>query len=162
MDTNVVGRKYNDHAATDRDTVSCKRIFVRGLTPETHGNGCGIGLAEFTNVRTIGDIDMEITRINSLTGGHPTAAMLPVCYESDREVLDAALPTTGLVEPENARVVHISNTLHVGEVLVSEAYLAEAQRRDDLEILEDPRDMEFDGDGNLYPVAAAGAAVGAH
>ncbi len=162
MDTNVVGRKYNDHAATDRDSVSCKRIFVRGLTPETHGNGCGIGLAEFTNERTIGGIDMEITRINSLTGGHPAAAMLPVAYETDREVLDAALPTTGLVEPENSKVVHISNTLHVGEVLVSEAYLAEVRRRDDLEILEDARDMEFDNDGNLYPVAAAGAAVGAH
>ena len=28
--TNVVGRKFNDHAGTDRDTVRCKRIFVRG------------------------------------------------------------------------------------------------------------------------------------
>ncbi|MCA9115011.1 MAG: DUF2088 domain-containing protein, partial [Planctomycetaceae bacterium] len=72
MDTNVIGRKYNDHAATEKDDVSCRRVFVRGLTPETHGNACGLGMAEFTNERTIRSVDIGITRINALTGGHPT------------------------------------------------------------------------------------------
>ncbi|WP_339912323.1 lactate racemase domain-containing protein, partial [Symmachiella dynata] len=94
MDTNVIGRKYSDHCATDKDDVSVKRIFVRGLTYETHGNACGLGLAEFTNSRTVQSVDQNITTINSLTGGHPSAAMIPVHYDSDREVLDAALPTT--------------------------------------------------------------------
>ena len=66
----------------------------------------------------------------------------------------------GLVEPENSRVVHISNTLHVGEVLVSEAYLSEVESRDDLEILEAACEMEFDAGNNLLPVAAAGATAG--
>ena len=48
--------------------------------------------------------------------------------------------------------MQISNTLHVGEVLVSEAFLPEIDTREDLEILEDPREMEFDEHGNLYPV----------
>ncbi len=153
MDTNVIGRKYSDHTATEKDDVAVKRIFVRGLTYDTHGNACGLGLAEFTNSRTVASVDQNITAINSLTGGHPSAAMIPVNYQSDREVLDAALPTTGLADAANARVVHISNTLHVGEVLVSEAYLSEIENRDDLEIIDGPSEMQFDADGNLTAVA---------
>jgi hypothetical protein len=154
MDTNVIGRKYNDHRATEKDNAIVKQIYVRGLTEQTHGNATGIGIAEFTNQRTIDGIDRRITAINCLTGGHAPAAAIPIAFESDREVLDNALPTIGLTEPENARVVQISDTLHLGEVLVSEAYLAEIADREDLEIVEPPRDMKFDRDGNLTAVSA--------
>jgi hypothetical protein len=159
MDTNVIGRKYNDHRATEHDSVAVKTIFVRGLTEATHGNACGIGLAEFTNYRTIASIDKRITAINAITGGHVPAASQPVSLETDREVLDAAFPTIGLTAPERARVLHISNTLHLAELLASEAYLPMIEMRDDLEVVEEPREMEFDEDGNLYPVAAATAGV---
>ena len=154
MDTNVIGRKYNDHAATEHDDVSVKRIFVRGLTEATHGNATGIGIAEFTNTRTINQVDRRITAINCLTGGHPTAAMLPIAFDTDREVIQAALPTLGLVEPINAKVVQIANTLHLGEVLVSEAYLPEISQRPDLAIIDGPFEMPFDADGNLRSVEA--------
>ena len=154
MDTNVIGRKYNDHAATEHDDASVKRIFVRGLTEATHGNATGIGLAEFTNTRTVNQVDRRITAINCLTGGHPTAAMLPIAFDTDREVIQAALPTLGLVEPTKARVVQIANTLHLGEVLVSEAYLPEISQRSDLAIIDGPFEMPFDADGNLLPVEA--------
>jgi hypothetical protein len=152
LDTNVVGRKFNDHAGTDRDTVRCKRIFVRGMTAETHGNATGIGLSEFTNQRTADAIDRKITAINCVTGLHPTAAMIPIAYETDREVVTNALHTCGLVEPPHSRVVQIQDTLHLGEVLVSEAYLPELAGREDLEQISDPGEMAFDSDGNLQPV----------
>jgi len=151
MDTNVVGRKYNDHKANDDEFPKVKRIVVRGLTYETHGNACGIGIAEFATSRAIEQVDIGITRINCLTGGHPTAAMLPIHYPSDREILDAALPTIGLTEPEDAKLLWIPNTLMLGEVECSVAYLEAARARPDLEILEGPREMAFDGEGNLLP-----------
>lgn len=154
MDTNVIGRKYNDHAATEHDDVSVKRIFVRGLTEATHGNATGIGIAEFTNTRTINQVDRRITAINCLTGGHPVAAMLPIAFDTDREVIEAALPTLGLVEPANAKVVQIANTLHLGEVLVSEAYLPEIAQRPDLAIIDGPFEMPLDAAGNLRSVEA--------
>src|SRR3984957_14277078 len=159
MDTNVVGRKFVGNPDEGRDDVCCKRIFIRGLTEETHGNACGIGLAEFTNRRTVEQMNVKATTINALTGGHPTAAAVPVTFETDREVLEAALPTVGFDEPENARVVQISNTLHLSEVLVSEAYVAEVSRRGDLEVLDGPFEMKFDADGFLLPVAASGLTV---
>ena len=152
MDTNVVGRKYNDHAATDQDDVACKRILIRGLTEETHGNACGLGLAEFTTDRCLAQVDFHITRINALTGGHPTAAGIPIALPTDRASIDAALETVGLVDPPRARVVHIPDTLHLREVLVSEAYTGELHERQDLEILSGPDDMAFDHEGFLRPV----------
>lgn len=154
MDTNVIGRKYNDHAATDRDTVRCKRIFVRGLTEETHGNATGIGLAEFTNQRTADATDRGITAINCITGLHPTAAMIPIAYETDREAITNALHTCGLVEPPQSKVIQVPDTLHLAEVLVSEAYLPQIAERADLEQLSQPADMDFDSRGDLRDVVA--------
>lgn len=149
MDTNVVGRKFNDHQAAADEYPKVKRIFVRGLTEETHGNAAGIGIAEFTNRRTIEAIDMRITKINCLTGGHPTGAMLPVHYDSDRDVLEGALSTTGLAPAVDNRILWIEDTLHLAEVECSAAYLDEARGRSDLEILCEPRPLEFDAAGNL-------------
>jgi hypothetical protein len=75
-----------------------------------------------------------------------------VHYDSDREVLENALPSVGLVEPENARVVQIKDTLHLGEVLVSESFQEELAERSDLEVVEGPFEMQFDSDGMLNEV----------
>lgn len=155
MDACVIGRKFNDHAATERDHVSVKRIMIRGLTEETHGNACGIGLAEFTNERTVASVDWKITRINANTGSHPTAAMVPLAYPTDREAIEAALQTIGLVSPEASRIVQIFDTLELSEVIVSETYLEDINSRDDLEIIAGPFELAFDAEQNLTPVFKA-------
>lgn len=149
MDTNVIGRKYNDHVAMENEWPKVKRIVVRNLTDATHGNATGIGIAEFCRSRVVERMDAKITRINCLTGGHPTAAMLPLDYPTDREILDAALPTIGLTDPPDARLMWFHNTLEVAEVECSVTYLAEARERRDLTILGDPRPLPFDAQGNL-------------
>lgn len=154
MDTNIIGRKYNDHAATTDDEYRVKRIFVRSLTEETHGNATGLGMAEYTNRRTVEQVDRHITQINCLTGGHPSAAAIPAWYDTDREVIEQALPTVGIVEPRHQKVVQITNTLHLEEVLVSEAYLPEIRERPDLEILDGPFEMPFEADESLRPVVS--------
>lgn len=155
MDTNVIGRKYNDHKATERDDTVVKTVFVRGLTEATHGNACGIGMAEFTNSKTIAQVDRRITAINSITGGHAPAAALPIAFDTDREVLENALTTIGMTPPERAKVIQVTNTLHLAEVLVSEAYLPEIQARPDLEIIEPAHEMRFDSADSLLPVSTA-------
>lgn len=152
MDTNVVGRKYNDHKPTDKDEFKVRTIFIRGLTPVTHGNACGIGMSEFTNQRTIDSVDRRITAINCITGGHSQAAALPIAFDTDREVLRHALTTIGMTPPEKARLVQIRNTLDLSEVLISEAHLPQLRERPDLTLLEGPFDMRFNADDNLLPV----------
>lgn len=149
MDTNVIGRKYNDHKAMEDEWPKVKVLVARSLTEETHGNATGIGMAEFCTTRLIKQIDERKTRINCLTGGHVAAGMHPFDYETDREILDIALPTIGLAEPPNAKVLWIHNTLDLVEVECSEAYLAEARTKPNLEILTDLRPLPFDAAGNL-------------
>ena len=149
MDTNVVGRKYHAHEPARRETPKVKRICVRGLTEATHGNASGIGLAEFCTTRALQQTDIGITRINCLTAGHVSAAMLPLDYATDREMLAAAFPTIGRVAPADCRMVWIANTLELGEVECSAAFLDAARERADLEILCEPRPLPFDKFGNL-------------
>jgi hypothetical protein len=149
MDTNVVGRKFHVHRAARNEVPKVKRIMIRGLTEATHGNAAGIGLAEFCTRRAIEQTNIEATRINCLTAGHISAAMMPLDYPPDRAAIEVALPTVGMVEAERAKVVWIHNTLELREVECSAAYWEEAQQRPDLEILSQPRPWPFDDAGNL-------------
>ncbi len=149
MDTNIVGRKFTDHLPAEDETPKIKRIIVRGLSKATHGNAAGIGIAEFCRSRVIENMNVEATRINCLTGGHPTGAMFPLSYDTDRDILDRALPTIGLTEPPNAKLMWVRNTLDVAEVECSVAYWEEAQGRSDLEIIVQPRPLPIGNDGNL-------------
>ncbi|MBX9789444.1 MAG: nickel-dependent lactate racemase [Pirellulales bacterium] len=157
MDTNVVGRKFYDHRPADDEWPKVKRICLRGLTEETHGNAAGVGMAEFCLQRAIDQVDWKITKINCLTGGHITGAAAPATYDTDREMLESALANIGLVEPPDARVLWIANTLHLAEVECSAVYLADARQRDDLEIISELRDLPLDVTGMLPEVSELGA-----
>lgn len=152
MDANVIGRKFNDHSATSLDSVRCRRIFVRGLTKETYGNGTGIGLAEFTTRRVVEQIDPVVTRVNCITGNHPEAAMIPITFETDREAVEAALTTIGMIAPQDARVIQISNTLHLSRVRVSEAYFEEVRGNSRLQMDGVPYEFPLDAAGWLSDV----------
>ena len=155
MDTNVIGRKFGMHQAGPDEFPKVKHIIVRGLTKESHGNATGIGIAEYCTTRLIEQMDVAATRTNCLTAGRPMGAMIPISFDSDRELLDTALPAIGLTAPVDARVLWIPNTLHLAEVECSAAYWDEAQEREDLEIVSERRDVVFDAAGNFVPFEPA-------
>lgn len=156
MDTNIIGRKFVgtfSHLGTD--DVACKRVLVRALTEESHGNACGIGLADFTTQQCAEQIDQQQTRMNCITAGHPEVGAMPLTYPCDQEAVQAALQTIGMVEPPQARVMHIADTLQLSELRVSEAYADAIAERDDLSIIEGPLEMDFDSTGQLLHSATA-------
>ena len=152
MDANVVGRKFNDHAATAQDRTRCRRIFVRGLTEETSGNATGIGIAEFTTRRVVEKIDSVVTRINCITGNHPEAAMIPITFDTDQEAVEAALTTIGMIAPKNARIIQIADTLHLSRVRVSEAYFEEVRQSSRMQLSGEPYAFPLDGAGWMSDV----------
>jgi hypothetical protein len=127
-------------------------IFVRGLSDHTHGNATGIGLADFTSTRLVKQMSYRSTVINCLTAGYPEGAFIPVHFETDREVIDAALVIIGMRSPEQGRVMHIRDTLHLDEVEVSEACLAELTPQSEFTVLGPAQPMRFDAAGNLAAV----------
>lgn len=143
LDTNVVGRKSNEHAALDNEWPKIKKIVVRGLTEETHGNATGIGVADFTTQRVLDQMDYAAMRVNCVTSGRTAVGMIPLYYPTDQEAIYAALTTIGLTPPEHARLIRIPNTLHLETIECSEAYLDEARAQPSLEILSEPYAMQF-------------------
>ena len=152
MDSNVVGRKFLEHRAGDDEWPKVRTIFLRGLTEETHGNATGIGMAEFALTRAVDAMDVAITRRNCITGGSPTGAMIPLHYQTDKEVLEATLPEMGLTAVPDTKVMWIHNTLEVSELECSVAYLNEARQSNEIEILSEPRPFPLDNNGNLPDV----------
>ncbi len=64
-------------------------------------------------------------------------------------MLGISLESIGMIEIPAARVLWIKNTLDLGEVEASVAYLDQVEDRDDLEIISDPREMTTGDDNNL-------------
>jgi hypothetical protein len=152
MDTNVVGRKRAFKTKPPENQPTMRFIFVRGLSAHTHGNAAGIGLADFTTTRLVKAMNYKATVINCLTSGYPEGANLPVHLDSDREVLEAALRIIGTRAPEQARIVHIRNTLKVEEVEVSEPCLEMPRGLVEFSVAGKPQPISFDAEGNLQSV----------
>lgn len=151
MDTNVIGRiMFIGEREPEKPKVT--RIVVLGLTEESHGNAIGIGLADYTTQRLVNDMDAGATSINAMAGMSPEKGRIPIPLITDKEAVEAALDTIRPVDAEEARVVHIKNTLEIAELDISEALLEEVEGREDLKLAEELGPLSFDGEGNLGPV----------
>lgn len=146
LDTNIVGRKFNDHEARPDETPKIKRICIRSLTLGSKGNAAGIGIAEFCRSQVVQQMDKNATRINCLTSGHITAAMIPVDYPDDRSMLTDAVSTIGMTTPETVKMLWLHDTLHLVELECSEGLLPEIQARADVEIIQPVRPIDWQGD----------------
>ena len=162
FDVSVAGRKYLDHEPAPDEYPKVRIVALRGLTDLSGGNAEGMGLAEFCRTRLLEKANLDVTRINALTSGHYTGAMLPIDFETDAELLQVVLTEIGLTEPPDARLIWIHNTLDLGEVECAAAFWDEARSRDDLEVLTDPRPLPFDAAGNLPDDVATLSPVAGH
>jgi hypothetical protein len=122
MDPNVIGRT-KVHGVADVVTCDIRTITVLSLTPETHGNASGIGLADVTTRRLAEQIDFEATYINCITAGVSgiQRAAIPMVAPNDRAAIETALHVCGQPDPRQARMVHIRNTLSLEEMDISES-----------------------------------------
>jgi hypothetical protein len=148
MDPNVIGRSYfrGSEPPTEPEIM---RIFVRDVTPESEGNANGIGLADYTTKRLVRKIDMDAVVVNCITGGAPEYGQIPISYERDRDALQAAYDTAGVINPMDLRLVWIKNTLKLETIWASEAMMAEVQGNPDLEIISPLKEITFDSEGNM-------------
>jgi len=149
MDTPIIGRFTGPLGQGQGPKIT--RIVVLDLTDETYGNAVGIGMADFTTKRVVDKMDRRATYVNALTGLAPELAKIPPYFDTDREVVDAALNTIGLTQLDAAKVIRVKNTRALGEVEVSEAYLPLLKPRKDLVQLGQPKKLRFDMHGNLPP-----------
>ncbi len=149
MDTKVVNRSVMGDYNPWPDTPRIERIFARELSSLTYNNAVGVGMADVVTDRLVQRIDWIPTRLNSLTASTPSAIRTPIHYPTDRECLDAISPTVGKFDQREVTIGWIRNTLELASLAMSENLRPQIERNKMLEIVSEPREMEFDSAGNL-------------
>jgi len=162
MDSKVVNRSVLGDYNPWPDTPRIERIFVRDLSDLTYNNAVGIGMADVVTDRLVNRIDWKPTRVNSLTASTPSAIRTPIHFPSDRECLDAILPTVGKFDAREVTIGWIRNTLELSSLALSENLRPVIARNRMLEIVSPPQEIEFDSDGNLLPLADSREGHAAH
>ncbi len=148
MDTNIIGRA-RIHGVPEPERPSIKRIAVLDLSEESHGNATGIGMADFVTRRLVDRMDRQATYLNCLTSTFVVRAAIPMTFDTDQELVKAALFSLSGTPSHALRIVIIPNTLFLSECLVSEAVVEELREKPGIERGSNPEEFRFDNDQRL-------------
>ena len=150
IDPNVVGRLLIE-AAPELETNKPKitRMACLDLSPESHGNGTGVGIADLTTDRLLKSIDPVPFRMNNLTARFLWRSKLPLSFATDRECIEQAVDTCWQPIAERLKFAIVPNTLEVAELWVSKALADAARSNPNLAVSGEGRPLSFDSAGNL-------------
>ena len=149
MDTNVIGRILIT-GQDDPPTPRVNMIACHALTPASHGNATGMGLADVVTRSFEDAIDHEVTRTNIVTSGFLLRGKLPVIAADDRQAWELCLRGAGVVDVSGVRAARIADTLHCADLWVSDAVLAGLAGDPRVEIIAAGLALHQD-DGRLTP-----------
>jgi hypothetical protein len=144
IDTNVIGRTMIA-GEVDPPAPRIGMIACHELTPASHGNATGMGLADVVTRHLADAVDHEVTRTNVVTSGFLLRGKLPVVADDDRQAWAWCLRGAGVVDPAAVRAARIVDTLRCRALWVTDAVLAELERDPSVAVL--ARGLRLHGDG---------------
>lgn len=147
MDPNITGTFCSEYATGG---IRAQRVVVLDLSPETHGNGIGLGYSSATTKRVFDQLDLPSMYPNAITCTVLGGVRIPIVMESDREAIQVCIKTCNEIDKTRPRVVRIPNSLHLEHIMLSESYWEEAQANPAITIESEPEYLPFDEDGNLW------------
>ncbi|MBI3953160.1 MAG: DUF2088 domain-containing protein [Chloroflexi bacterium] len=143
MDPNVIGMHRRLGGPPTREIG---RIAALDLTPESHGNAIGVGMADLITARLQGKIDFYATAVNAVTSGFLGGVKLPLALRTDREAIALALKP---YDPARVRAVVVRDTAHLDTLWLSEPLAHEARQTPNVVVEGGPFELAFDGEGGL-------------
>lgn len=147
MDPNVIGMWRREGGPRKPDY---RTLVVLDLTPASHGNATGIGMADLTTRRLMRKVDLRATYTNALTSGVLRSARLPIALDSDRAAIEAAL--AHVPDWSDVRMARITDTLHLSRIWVSEKVARELEGTPNLSIHWKPLEIKFTKKGRIKPM----------
>ena len=151
MDPNITGR--NNRFIEWEAKPLVKKIVTLGLTPETHGNACGIGYADVITMRLYKEMDIGYTYANVIASTYLDGAVIPMIMNTDEEAIRLAVKTVVRVKPQDCRIVRIRNTLELVDIQISEPLMKLVRANPgQFEVVGEPEALKFDTKGVLYPM----------
>lgn len=148
VDPNVTGTFSTPYATGG---VQVQRTGFLNLTKESHGNSLGIGLASAITKRIFDEIDADAMYTNCITSTVLRSAMIPCVLSTDKEVLQFCIRTANRIDYAHPKLIRIQNSLHIGQIMLSEAYYEEvcSGNYSGLTALDEPQDLMFDHEDAL-------------
>ena len=128
--------------------IQAQRRCILSLTPETHGNGYGMGAADVISQRLYDQLDLDMVYPNSITSTSLGFAKIPVIMDSDASAIRLCLRTCNGGDKQKPRIIRIKNTLCLHEFEISEAMIPEM--KENMRLLSEPYRLSFDEKGNLF------------
>ena len=147
IDPNVIGFWRREAGPRKPDY---RTIIVLDITPQSHGNAVGIGMADLTTRRVIDKVDLKASYTNAITTGIWASVRLPIALENDRAVLDTAL--ANVADLRQVRMARIINTLKLDTFWVTKPLLNEVRAKTGITVDETPASLAFDDKGRLLPL----------
>lgn len=148
MDTNVIGG-IKDFKKGEYEPPQIKKILVLDLTPETHGNALGIGMAHMITRRLYKKIDLKATNMNTITTTFLDRSRIPMVFDTDKEAIEVGLKTIWNLPGVPPRIVIIKNTLKLDEIYVTEPIWEEIKGKKTITPSGDWEELNFDNSDNL-------------
>ncbi len=147
MDPNITGTFCTPYASGG---IAAQRVCVLDLSPETHGNGIGLGYASVTTSRVFKQLDFTSMYPNAITCTVLGGVRIPIVMESDKDAIQVCVRTCNEIDKASPRIVRIPNSLHIEHIELSESYLQEVSLHPQLSVESEPEPFPFDDYGNLW------------
>ena len=141
MDPNITGRYATPYA---HGGPNVSKLAILSVTEKSHGNVIGVGQADLCTKRLFEAAELETTYVNSLIATVTSVARLPMILPTDHDAIKAAILTCNIMDFSRVRMVRIRDTLHLGEMLVSEALVDEVSAKKNVVSVEGPLEMKFE------------------
>lgn len=143
MDPNVVGRSRLPIG------IKSERMGIFELSEESHGNATGMGRADVATMKFFHQISFDDTYPNAVTDHDSSVYKIPLIAENELECIQTSMAICLNMDVNNPKILILKNSLEIEDILISEAMIDEAKTREQLTIVGEPFDLEFDEDGNL-------------
>jgi len=138
-DPNITGNR--NEPGFEKPDVS--KLVLLDLTDKTKGNATGFAAADVITKKLFDKIDFPTTYANVVASSKLEGGKIPIPMSDGDQAVRLALKTLNGIDPVNARVVRIKNTLKLAEIYVSEAMIQEVNENSMLEVVSSAADMSF-------------------
>ncbi len=145
MDPNITGRYLTNRTGD----IKMGGLCVLNLTKEAYGNGNGMGAADYITQKIFDNLNLETSYLNGLTDPATVKDVsIPPIMPNDYGAMCMAL-MKGNTFDEDPLFCRIRDTLTLEKLLVSQAVVDKIIDKPGYTLVEEPRELEFDSNGNL-------------
>ena len=111
-----------------------QRMILCGVSEKSHGNAIGMGFFDIILKKVLDDLDYEAMYTNAAAVRSIEDVKVPLTAENLEEAVRIAAKTCRGIDLKNLRIIHIKDTLSLGEIEVSEPLLEEVKENEYLVI----------------------------